>query len=533
MALATPPCDLGPLGWVATPPLFWALTAGHLDGREQGMTASRRGVGTFRCGFVAGALLLLLIAPWFAGFSPAGYPVAGCYWGLLFGLMSRVAVRGMERTAPWAWPPLLAASWTVVEWLRSQGTLVFPWGTLSVTQSRALPVLQVLDLSGAFGLSFLMALGGAGAAVWLAARTRRRSPPTPGSTPSATAGTDPSPMRSYSTVRSAGAGWALASLMLTTLAVGRGVWLLATPPAERETVRVALVQMSESRAPHGAAVVCLSSLDDYLRATREAIRAGAELIFWPEVAAREDVVHDRRVNAQIAEVLREGNAHLVAGSFVDDPRTGQSSNAAALFTPDAQLLGMYAKVLIVPFGEYLPLRPLLAWTERLGMPERDLLAGKDFNPLPWSRGRIGISICFESAFGFVSRREVARGANLLAVLTSDGWVGRESAGTQHAAFAPLRAVEERRAIARAAATGISQLIDPYGRILGSLGMFRKGVLVGRLPLRRERTLYSWLGDWPVGLSWVVLLAALLPAWGTTRGARSSGPNRSRCDAAPE
>ncbi|MBM3460009.1 MAG: apolipoprotein N-acyltransferase, partial [Armatimonadetes bacterium] len=169
--------------------------------------------------------------------------------------------------------------------------------------------------------------------------------------------------------------------------------------------------------------------------------------------------------------------------------------------------GQYAKVLIVPFGEYLPLRPLLSWTERLGMPDRDLLPGRDWKPLSWPGGKVGVSICYESAFGPVSRRMVDQGAGLLAVLTSDGWVGRTSAGYQHAAFAPLRAVECRRAVARAAATGVSQLIDPHGRVIGALPMFEKGVLLGRLPLRADRTFYSYVGDWPVGLSWGVLLAA--------------------------
>jgi apolipoprotein N-acyltransferase len=171
------------------------------------------------------------------------------------------------------------------------------------------------------------------------------------------------------------------------------------------------------------------------------------------------------------------------------------------------VLGQYAKVLIVPFGEYLPLRPLLRWTERLGMPSEDLQAGKEWTPLTWERGRVGVSICFESAFGPVSREHVARGANLLAVLTSDGWAGRRAAGLQHASFAPLRAVENRRTVARAAATGVSQLIDPYGRPHRVLPMFTKGVAVADLPLRTDLTLYTRLGDWPVCLAWLLLVGA--------------------------
>jgi apolipoprotein N-acyltransferase len=193
-----------------------------------------------------------------------------------------------------------------------------------------------------------------------------------------------------------------------------------------------------------------------------------------------------------------------------------TTNAAAMLSPHGQVLGQYAKVLIVPFGEYLPLRPLLHWTTNYGMPEEDLRGGERWAPVRWDRGAIGVSICFESAFGHVSRRYVNQGANLLAILTSDGWAGRTAAGLQHASFAPLRAVETRRGIARAAATGVSQLIDPYGRPLESIAMFERGIAVGELPLRSDVTLYARLGDWPVGLSALILV---LSGW---RGRRARG-----------
>jgi apolipoprotein N-acyltransferase len=102
---------------------------------------------------------------------------------------------------------------------------------------------------------------------------------------------------------------------------------------------------------------------------------------------------------------------------------------------------------------------------------------------------------------------VSRGATLLGVLTSDGWVGRTEVAYQHAAFAPLRAVETRRAVARAAATGVSQFIDPYGRRIRSIPLFQKGIALAEVPHRTDRTLYSRLGDWPVGLAWVILALA--------------------------
>ena len=488
LVLACPPFDWGWLAWIAPVPLFYLFlriaagepaTAGERDAAAPGGRTRSAGAQAWWAGFFWGLLFLLLLVPWFGAFTPAGYPAAAVYLGLLAGIMAWAACALVRRAPGWA-PLVLAACWVIFEWLRGQGTLGFPWGYLSGTQYRYLPVLQLLDLTGAFGLSFLMAL----AAASLAALA---SPP----------------------FRRAGVQWGAGAAVVLALSLARGVWILgAAEPAPR-TARVAVVQASESHQAPGAAVVCISRPGEYARRTVEAIRQGAQLVVWPEAASEGDAVYDPLTRAFLTRLLEGSQAHLLAGSFVLHPESGSKTNAAAMLAPSGELLGLYAKVRIVPFGEYLPLRPLLRWTEQYGMPADDLRAGDRWTPLPWAGGRAGVSICFESAFGDISRTLVHQGANLLVVLTSDGWAGRTSAGLQHATFAPLRAVETRRAVARAAATGVSQLIDPYGRPLRSLPMFEKGIAVADLPLRSDLTLYARLGDWPVLLASLVIAAVLL------------------------
>jgi apolipoprotein N-acyltransferase len=394
--------------------------------------------------------------------------------------------------------------------------LAFPWGTLAATQYKNLALLQMLDLTGAYGLSFLMALLAGAAATALQGVERQAS-----SVESDDLNVSHSPASSQeldaqrltpnaSTILGqVGLSWALGTLVLIGLLMLRSVWVMAGSKAPRETVRVALVQASESRKTAGAAVECFSPLADYETRTRTALQSGAELVLWPESACESDAINDPEVRKRLINLLWGSKAHLLAGSFVYHPDSGSTTNSAVMLSPRGRILGQYAKVLIVPFGEYLPFRPLLRWTERLGMPATDLRAGDKLEPVPWERGKIGVSICFESAFGFVSRKHVNEGANLLAVLTSDGWAGRTTAGLQHATFAPLRAVEMRRSVARAAATGVSQLIDPYGRPIQELSMFKKGVVLGDLPLRTDRTVYSRLGDWPVALAWLILVSSFL------------------------
>ncbi len=480
LALATPPADLGWLGWLVPLPLFFFF-AGEL-GRPAGEFRLRR---VFGGGWLWGCLCLLFLATWFAAFAPPGYLAAGVYRGVLSGAVFAGSTALCRRVRSAWWPPVLASGWVLVEWLYAQGALAFPWGTLAATQHRAPLVLQMLDLCGAYGLSFLMALTAAALALLLVG------------------------WRRSSETHRAGKLWLAGTAALLVLLLGRAALILAAPGGGSETVRLALVQASHSEATTVASVECVSNFEDYAQWTRTALAEKPELILWPEAACKDDAAREAWTQVRLRDLTRGTGTHLLVGSFVVDPDSGQDTNAAVMLSPEGAVLGQYAKVRIVPFGEYLPARPLLGWTVAMGMPATDLAPGRSWTPVPWPRGRVGVSICFESAFGDISRRLVLGGANMLAILTSDGWVGREAAGLQHAAFAPLRAVETRRGVARAAATGISELIDPYGRPIRTLAMFRQGVVTGELPLRTDITPYVRLGDWPVTLAALILAAAAL------------------------
>lgn len=475
LALATAPYERTWLAWLAPFPLFLAIAAAV---RAEAVPGVR--VAALVAGFW-GFLALLFVAPWFSAYTPVGYVAAALYRGVPPAVVWAVAAWCCTRRSAAWWPPLLVSGWVLVEQAYALGPLAFPWGTLAATQHANLPLLQVVELTGAYGLSAVVALPAASLAVLLGTRFRR-----------------------------AGAAWLLVAAAVAAVGTMHGRRLLAAAPEPGETIRVALVQASRAGPSSGPAVNVVSYLADYEEWTLAALAKGPALVVWGESACDTDAVRDAATRARLAR-LTETGTHLLVGSFVRDPDTGRNTNAAVMLGRGAEVLGNYAKVLIVPFGEYLPLRPLLGWTVRLGMPASDLRAGTAWEPLPWPHGRVGVSICFESAFGEISRRMVLRGANLLAVLTSDGWVGREGAALQHAAFAPLRAVETRRSVLRAAATGISTLIDPYGRPGRSLPLFAEGVVAGEVALRNDLTLYARLGDWPVAACLVVLLAAAMPA----------------------
>jgi apolipoprotein N-acyltransferase len=482
LAAATEPFALSWLAWIAPLPTFIVLARPEVRRRT-----------AFAAGFAYGFTALLTIATWFLAFTWIGYLCSAVYWGVMAGILFALAVTAARGLPALARPLVFPAGWVAIEWLRTQGMLNFPWGGLSVTQSKALPVLQVLDLVGAFGLSFLMALPASGLAFWFA---HRRPLPT-----------DPTDRidRSEEAEPNPGKLWLAISLALIAAACARGEWLLRQAPPPSPTVRAGAVQASRSYKANGVEVVCLSDINDYLAGTGDAIQQGAEIVFWPESACTDDAIYSTGARERLQSLARQSKTHLLVGSFIEDRKSGKTTNGSAFYDDEGDLIGRYGKVLIVPFGEYLPLRPLLGMTPARDFLPEDLAPGEGFKALPWTKGKIGVSICYESAFGFISRRYVQQGANLLTVLTSDGWADRPSAGLQHAQFAPLRAVECRRSIVRAAATGRSEMIDPYGRVLQSQAMFTQGVLVQELPLRTDRTVYSYLGDWPVAMSWLILV----------------------------
>jgi apolipoprotein N-acyltransferase len=251
-----------------------------------------------------------------------------------------------------------------------------------------------------------------------------------------------------------------------------------------------------------------ATMDQYAGLTREAAEQGATLIVWPETSLPGELSFDNELLIQVGLLALETGAWLVIGSNDHDDRDGREFNRAFLVGPPGGPLGSYAKVRLVPFGEFVPLRALLPFLERLHVRPFSLSPGPGFVPLRAGPHTFGALICFESSFPEVSRALVRSGADLLLELTNDTWFGRTPAAAQHAAMGPLRAVETRRGLARAVTTGISQLIDPYGRVIGSIGLFETGYLVAPLPLGKGQTPYVRWGDWPAYAA-ALLVAALL------------------------
>ncbi len=252
----------------------------------------------------------------------------------------------------------------------------------------------------------------------------------------------------------------------------------------------------------------------------DAAYRGASLIVWPETSLTASLSGTEWGNlvSQLAESTRR--TYIVGAYDSTDPSDlTRLSNSAFLYDPLGRTLGVYRKVRLVPYGEFVPLRKRMPWLSRYGIREYDVVPGKSFEPIETGFGPVGVSICFESLFPGIARGQTRDGAQLLAIITNDGWFLRTQAARHHLMMAQLRAVENRRYVLRGAATGISAIIDPYGRICGEMDIFTKGIVYGRVYPRRDITPYTRFGDWLAYLC----IAAVAISVGSVVRRRKIGP----------
>ena len=203
-------------------------------------------------------------------------------------------------------------------------------------------------------------------------------------------------------------------------------------------------------------------------------------------------------------------------------------NSAYLLGRDGTVLGRYDKHHLVPFGEYIPLKSsFLFFLDKLVEGIGDFEAGPgqttlSFSPKSWSTERsagsrpvkFGVAICYEVIFPDLVRRFAANGAEFLVTITNDGWFGPSSAPAQHFAMVVFRSVENHLAFVRAANTGISGFIDPFGQIIEATPLFVEQASYTTIPTRQARTFYSYYGD--VFAHACVIICALLILFGYFR-----------------
>ncbi len=483
LALSYPPFPLPPLS-------FFALIPAVLLVRQAAQAGDTR--AAFRWGWwyglAANGLVLywMVFALWrFTPFSALGYFATVAALALFTACMFWFVVR-VRLTAPavplWVVFPV---AWTALEWFVGHiGDIAFPWLGLGTSLADAPLLVQWADLAGARGVTLWLAWCNV---VILEAWLERRA---------------------------TWDAWRKLAPVLTTvvLALGYGLWREKTVPV-REVGVVALIQPNEGfrekwdPAREDAVVANLLEMSQQAMAV-----ARPQLVVWPEAAIPGYLFQNPEWDQAISGLARVSHTPIVTGGLYADaslPPPVPYYNAAFLFdsTGDRRTHPVYGKHYLVPIVERVPFVPV-RWMRKLpgvGRWSGGFARGTDLPVYQTAIGRFGVVICYESAFEDLPRKYRAEGADFLVNVTNDVWFGRTSAPRQHASHLVLRAIETRMGIARAANSGISEFVDPFGRASDASALGQQAVVTGRLRTSDVTTLYVRWGDW-VGM--LVVLAML-------------------------
>ena len=402
----------------------------------------------------------------------------------LFALVLGLAVRVFGVPGVWLAPFI----WVAVEWVRSSIGGGFPWALLGSSQATVIPVAQVASVAGVFGLSWLIALVSSASAAVALSRKRIHL-------------------------------WgAIATAVLLFVVATAGALRVAEGSLARsgEVLRVGLVQGNVDQSVKWDPSFREPIIRRYIDLSRQVIGAGASLVVWPESSTPYYLDVDPVLSAPLRRLAAESRIPFIVGTNeIEAGATRKEDrfyNSAVEIGPDGRSRGAYRKMRLVPFGEFVPFRNLLFFLDRLVESVGDFTPGATPNVLESDGRRVGVSICYESVYPWISRAFVQRGSRLLATITNDAWFGETSAAYQHFEQGSLRAIEEGRYFIRAANTGISGAVDPYGRTIIRTSLFETTAVTVDVRLLDQRTIYSYIGDLVAWLSIAIAAGVLFLAW---------------------
>jgi apolipoprotein N-acyltransferase len=401
---------------------------------------------------------------WVAVLINAGLIAYLALFPALFALITRRIVMAYGRSALMAAPVV----WVATELGRAYITS-FPWELLGYSQVTVLPIAQLASLFGVYGLSMLVAA--VSAALAFAAAGPRQGP------------------RRY--MPTAGAlVFVLAIAVWGSRRVAASEWTRAGEP-----IRIGMIQGNVDQAQKWDVKRASAIFQDHLNLTRQAIREGAQLVLWPESSTPFLFEEDLPSAAAVRTLAQQARVPIVFGSDqIERGRPDRYFNSAFLVRADGTTGGVYRKMHLVPFGEYVPFERLLFFAAPLTEQAGTFSPGLNPELLPVDGHRVSVAICYEVVYSDLVRRFVADGSELLTTITNDAWFGQTSAPVQHFQQASMRAIENGRYLVRSANTGISGIVDPYGRVVEQTPIFQPAVIVGEARYLRTSTFYSRHGD---------------------------------------
>jgi apolipoprotein N-acyltransferase len=346
-----------------------------------------------------------------------------------------------------------------------------------------LAFIQVADITGIYGISFLLvAINGAFADALLLKQRRLERP-------------------LYSLIPTISGFVMLFIALLSTFSYG-----LYKLNQKRDgfNMRAAVIQGNIEQDKKWDSAYQNAVINTYQELSLAVSRDNPHIIVWPETSVPFYFGRDREFTDNLISFQKQLNSYLLFGSVLAkeqktenkrSPRPGTGyTNSAVLLDKNGNISYIYDKLHLVPFGEYVPLRSLLFFVDKLVVGVGDYIPGDSYIKAVTPFGSFGTLICYEIVFPGLVRKFYVRGGDFIVTITNDAWFGKTHGPYQHFSMAVFRAIENRKPVIRAANTGISGFIDSSGRIVGTTKLFDRTSLVKDIKTDRTLTPYTKYGD---------------------------------------
>ncbi len=389
-------------------------------------------------------------------------------------------------------PALLIAPafWVVLEFLRSYIFTGFPWSSIGYSQYKFLTIIQIADITGVYGVSFLVvAVNGALADIFIIKKRIKDMPLFP---------------FSYTVI-----GFVvLFLLVIVTIFYGQ-IRIKEERPGD--LLRASIIQGNIEQDKKWEPSYQNTVMETYKDLSLNAAASSPTLIVWPETAVPFIFNTDREFTEELVDFQHQLRTYLFFGSILVKDRVDDRfllSNSAVLLDDTGKVTYTYDKIHLVPFGEYVPFQKILFFLNKLVVGIGDYTGGNSHVRALSPFGEFAPLICYEIIFPGLVRKFYSDGGDFMINITNDAWFGRTTGPYQHFSMVVFRAVENRKPVLRAANTGISGFIDSSGRIHSKTSLFERATLTGDLKTDRTRSFYSRYGDL-FSYVWIVVSILLL------------------------
>ncbi|MBF0224763.1 MAG: apolipoprotein N-acyltransferase [Desulfobacterales bacterium] len=463
------------LAWISIIPLLYsirdvegkkAFLLGLISGLSHYLTLMYWIINTIKTygelPFILGLLLLLLLALYLS-----------LYIALFCCLITKFCLTSKNIQV---YTPII---WILLEYLRGKLLTGFPWLLLGYSQFERLNLIQVSDIFGVYGISFLIIFVNVSLFIVFLHLTKIKW--------------------KFLQINKKDSTLSIIIcffLFLSSLLYGK--WQIYN--FDKKTfplLKAAVIQGNIDQSAKWDYVVQEQNLNKYISLSKSAKISKPDIIVWPETAASFYYKNNAYLSALLDANIRAINTNFIIGSPSFERKQNETIlyfNSAYLINNYATVEGRYDKVHLVPFGEYVPLKKILPFIEKIVENIGDFSNGKKGEILYLNNAKIGVQICYEVIFPELSSAIVRNGANVIVNITNDAWFGFSSAPFQHFSMVVFRAIENKKSVIRSANTGISGFIDPLGRIISFSPLFVESMLVENVPLVENQTFYSKHGD---------------------------------------